>query len=81
MTPTSSASGGGFQETRIAVPLASLFVTVTPWGALIGAKTVMHKVNFVDSEKVAFELLICTLKKSQYFAFVLQLTFIIIEWH
>lgn len=42
MIPSSPASGGGFQETRTAVPLASLFATVTPWGALLGAKTGIH---------------------------------------
>lgn len=42
MRPVSSHSGGGFQATRMAVPLTSLFVTVTPCGALLGAKTTWH---------------------------------------
>lgn len=48
MSPASSRSGGGFQATRMAVPLASLFVTVTPCGARLGAKrmkqTVYHTI-------------------------------------
>lgn len=48
MTPASSRSEGGFQATRMAVPLASLFVTVTPWGALLGAKTMKHRVKHAD---------------------------------
>lgn len=45
MTPASSGPGGGFQVTRMAVPLASLFVTVTPWGGLLGAETMGNTVN------------------------------------
>lgn len=46
MRPVSSHSGGGFQATRMAVPLTSLFVTVIPCGALLGAKTTWHIVYF-----------------------------------
>lgn len=53
MSPASSAFGGGFQETRMAVPLASVFVTVTPWGALLGAKTKKHTINNRDINRVA----------------------------
>lgn len=35
--PFCSSSGGGCQDTRIAVPLSPLPVTVTPWGAALGA--------------------------------------------
>lgn len=36
-TPFCSSSGGGCQDTRIAVPLSPLPVTVTPLGAALGA--------------------------------------------
>lgn len=58
MTPSSPVSGGGFQETRMAVPLASLFVTVTPWGALLGAKT---GIEMVDWWRKTYLIWLCTL--------------------
>lgn len=89
MTPASPRWGGGFQATRMAVPLVSLFVTVTPCGARLGAKrmkyTVYHAdINAISSDAVSFLGMVCISNsfahyKKWYLAFVSSSKYTTIE--
>lgn len=74
-TPFCSSSGGGCQETTMAVPLSPLSVTVTSRGGALGAEGCRQKIKkhtFIHTDAVFFPITRCSLSLSPLIPFSCQ---------